>query len=649
MTARRRVSRRQLLGTLGILGAASLVAACGGGAPVVSPTSAPASGGAAPAAAPTATAAPQPAAAAAPTPAASSATPAAPPAGPATKQLPRNQTVIMSLSDAVNQFTDVQLMNPFIPSTARNGWQFAYEPLAFYNMWWNDQTCAPQGMSCKDGEVLWLAESYTYSQDYSELLIKLRSGVTWSDGQPFTADDVAFTLTMLRDNAPKLNYSTEMKTWVKDAIAVDPQNAKVTLTGPNPRFFANYLTFFSDIGFPIIPQHIFKGKDPTSFTNLDLNQGWPVVTGPWKLSFVNSEQRFWDLREDWWAAKTGFHSLPKPQRVITLPNYSDDKYLELLTANEVDTIHGFQNPYTVPTALQRNPKLIGWTIDNKPPYGALDVATATRLAFNCSKPPFDDKDIRWAINYAIDRDQIIAIGSHGIGAKTNYIFPPVGALKQYDDAISDILQKNPIDVHDPNKTAQILQSKGYAKDNGGFWAKDGKRFAIVITATPPFFTDISPVIVEQLRKAGFDASWKSPSNAGTLISQGDVDAYFDIPGGSVRDPYLTLSFFQSKVSAPTGQPAVRPYRWKNDQFDQLVDQLGKMSPSDSGFMSTYHQAMEQWVPELPEIPLILRYIYITPNTTYWTNWPSEKYSYTLASPWHRHAGLFLNTIQPAQG
>src|SRR5262249_38921163 len=150
-----------------------------------------------------------------------------------------------------------------------------------------------------------------------------------------------------------------------------------------------------------------------------------------------------------------------------------------------------------------------------------------------------------------------------------------------------------------------MQAKGYAKDNGGFWAKDGKRFSIVITASPPFFTDISPVIVEQLRKAGIDASWKSPSNAGTLISQGDADAYYQIPGGSVRDPYQTLAFFLSKYSAPTGQPAVYPYRWKNEQYDQLVDQLGKMAPGDSQFMTTYHQAMEQWIPNLPEIPLIL--------------------------------------------
>lgn len=553
----------------------------------------------------------------------------------------------MSLSDAVNQFTDVQLMNPFMPGVARNGWQFAFEPLFYYNMWWTDQTCGPQGMACKNGEIPWLAESYSYNQDYTQLTIKIRPNVTWSDGQPFTADDVAFTLTMLRDNAPKLTFSAEMKNWVKDATAVDPHTAQVTLNTANPRFFFDYMAWHSDLGFPIVPKHVWQGKDPTQFTNLDASQNWPIVTGPWKLTFVNAEQRFWDRRDDWWAAKTGFHPLPKMQRIITLPNYSDDKQLELLAANEVDVTHGFQNPYTVPAALQRNPKLIAWTPDNKAPYGALDIATDTRLAFNASKPPFDDKDIRWAINYALDRDQIIQVGTHGIGGKTVYMFPPYGALKPYDDNIADILQKYPLDLHDPNKTAQIMQAKGYAKDNGGFWAKDGKRFSLILTAPPPFFTDISPVIVVQLRKAGFDAAWKSPSNAGTLISQGDVDIYFDIAGGSVRDPYTTLSFFLHKYSAPTGQPAVYPFRWKNDRFDQLVDQLGKMAPDQNGFMSTYHQAMEQWVPELPAIPIALRYIYITPNTTYWKNWPTAKYPYVVPSPWHRHSGLFINTLEPA--
>lgn len=126
------------------------------------------------------------------------------------------------------------------------------------------------------------------------------------------------------------------------------------------------------------------------------------------------------------------------------------------------------------------------------------------------------------------------------------------------------------------------------------------------------------MIVAQLRKGGFDVTFKSPTNRGTLVATGEVDAFLDIPGGSVRDPYTTLSFDTTKLSAPTGQPAVQPYRWKNEQYDALLDELAKLPGSDPKFMQIYHQAMEIWIPNLPQIPLIQRYMFLPVNTTYWT-------------------------------
>jgi len=640
-----RISRRRALATIAIGGAATVLAACSPAAPQ---TAAPTSSSAAPAAQ-------------APASSANATAPTGAPGSGITSQpvtttgapadVARAQTLVLSLSDSVDQFTDVGVMNPFVIGAFRNGWQFAFEPLYFYDMWHTDQVCGAPGLACNDGEIPWLAESYTYNADSTQLSIKLRQGVTWSDGQPFTADDVVFTLNMLKSNAPKVNFSVDMQTWVKDVTTPDPLTVNITLTSGNPRFLFDYFQWHSDIGIPIVPRHIWEGQDPATFTNDDISKGWPVVTGPWKLSLENPQQRYWDRRDDWWGAKTGFHPLPKMQRVTIVPNYMDDKQMELVTANEVDAAHGFQTAYTVPTALARNPKLIGWTEGNSPPYGALDISTVTSIAVNCSRPPFDDADIRWAVNHSLNRDEIVAIGSHGIGEKTKLPFPRYGTFIPYWDAVNDLMQAYPVDAFDLDKTAQIMQSKGYAKNADGFWAKGADHFSIVLIATPPFFTDIAPVIVEQLRKGGFDTTFKSPSNASTIIPQGDIDAWFDIPGGSARDPYATLNFLHSRYAAATGQPAPagHAYRWKNPDFDKLLESMALTAPNDPKFMTLYHQAMELWFPNLPTIPLINRYIFITPNTTYWTNWPTEKNPYTLPSSWHRTSGLFINTLEPATG
>lgn len=641
------ISRRNLVFSAIGFASTALVAACSqssapstsapkatAGTSASQPTAAPA----APTAAPKPTAAPRPTAASAASPAAQAAS------STATTTIPRNETLIFSESDAVNQFADVTLMNPFMPGIARSGWHFAFEPLYLYNPYFTDQVCGPPGVTCKNGEIPWQAESYAYNQDYTELTIKLRQGITWSDGEPFTANDVVFTINMLRNNAPKLTWSVDMHQWVKDVAALDQHTAKITLTSPNPRFMFNYFQFHEDLGIVIVPEHIFKGQDPTTFTNFDLAKKWPIVTGPWQLTLSSPDQKFWDRRDDWWGAKTGFHPLPKIRRIIDLPNFEDSKRIELLATNQVDATHDLQ-PANALAAMARNPKLEMWTKES--PYGCLDFWT-TGMFFNDSKPPFNDPDIRWAINHAIDRNQVVQIGYHGAGEKTNLPFPAFKPMQPFFDSVSDILQKYPVDSFDLNKTAQIMQSKGYAKDQGGFWAKQGKRLSLVVLLIPSFFEDISPVIIAQLRKGGFDAAFKSPTNYGTLEATGQVDAFINGTGASVRDPYFTLSLFQSQYSAPTGQPATQAYRWKNPEFDKLVDQMSQLPAEDPKFMNLYHQAMEIWISQLPEIPLVQHFLYMPVNTTYWTGWPTAQNPYIIPSNWHRTSTLFINTLQPAQ-
>jgi len=252
------------------------------------------------------------------------------------------------------------------------------------------------------------------------------------------------------------------------------------------------------------------------------------------------------------------------------------------------------------------------------------------------------------VNHALDRKQIVDVGFKGDSQATLLPFPAYTPMLPYFDAVSDVFQKNPVDSYDPNKTAQIMESKGYAKDQGGFWAKGGQRASMIILNPPGFFENFTPVIVAMLRKAGFDASFKLPTNQGTLVAGGDVDAYLGGHAASLRDPYLTLNQYHSQYSAPTGQPAQQPYRWKNDAFDKLVDQMAQIAPSSPKFGNLYHQAMEQWIPALPDIPTVQWFLILPVNTTYWKNWPTDKNPYCAPSCWHRgSATLLLNTLEPA--
>ena len=101
--------------------------------------------------------------------------------------------------------------------------------------------------------------------------------VTWNDGQPFTADDVAFTYDLLRNN-PGMVWAEEANNNVASVEAIDPLNARFNLKAPNPHFHLIREAFPAVGiwgGITILPKHVWQGKDPLTF-----KASPPVATGP---------------------------------------------------------------------------------------------------------------------------------------------------------------------------------------------------------------------------------------------------------------------------------------------------------------------------------------------------------------------------------
>ena len=103
--------------------------------------------------------------------------------GTTTRQVPRDRTLIMDCASnniCAGQIRDYNSFNPYLPgTTSRTGFNFVYEPLYFYNAF--------------AGEMIpWIATGHHFNDDYTEVTIDIRSGVKWSDGQPWTARDLVF-------------------------------------------------------------------------------------------------------------------------------------------------------------------------------------------------------------------------------------------------------------------------------------------------------------------------------------------------------------------------------------------------------------------------------------------------------------------------
>jgi peptide/nickel transport system substrate-binding protein len=632
------INRRAFLRLVTLGGTAALLAAC---APAAPPPAAPT---AAPAAQPTAAAAPKPTSAPAPTTAPAPAAkpteapkPAAAPAPPA--QVPRNRQLILMWSGKEGKYDKYQLWNPFIPaSTHQDGSGLFFEPLVFYSAFANK-------------EIPWLAESYQYTPDFKQLTIKTRSGISWSDGQPFSAKDVAFTISEAARQNNKIRYGSDVATFVSEATAKDDNTVVVNFKVPAPKFMY-MMTYKFDNGLYIVPQHIFKQSDDWSkFTNFDIANGLPVTTGPWKLISATADQYIIDRRDDWWAVKAGLvKSMPAVQRIVYLPFPGETQTAQALITNAVDCSLDLR-PNTMKQILSQNPKLQGWA-GNNPPYGYTDW-WPTSLYVDTTKAPWSDKDLRWALSYSIDRQQLIDVAFNGASTATKLPLPDPAqypGLKPFQDAVSGLLDQNNTNEYSLDKAAQRIQGKGYTKGADGFWADANGHLKLEVGGWA-VFDDMGPVLVEMLKKGGIDATYVKPPDMIDRFQQGDYIGMLFGHGGSVNsDPYDTMRLYQSSSVAIPGSHAVNFSKWKNADYDKIVDEMAVTAPSDQAkLLDQFKRAMAIWLPELPDIPIQQWYHRIPYNNANWTGWPSKDNAYVNGAFWHLTFQLILNELKPAQG
>ena len=548
------------------------------------------------------------------------------------KQISREKTLILMFGGGEGQFGDVGVAGMYAAGTSgHRSVAGSFEPLFYYSAF-------------ADEFIPWLASGFEYNDDFTELVVTIREGAEWSDGTPFSANDVVYTLNMLLEHAPTLRNSTEVAAWVKEATVVDDLTAKITFNDPRPRFAFSHLSGKFDTGLYWVPEHIYKDvEDPAAFEFYDLEKGWPLVTGPYNVTLWTPEQQFIDRRDDWWAAKVGLADLPDVERILHLPWTGEERATQLVINNEIDSSLDLRAT-TIQQAVNQNPAVITHT-NRDLPLGYIDW-WPTSFWFNCDDGPFSDKNVRWAVSHTIDREQMLDVALEGSGILTALPFPDYPPLRPYIDAASDLLQKYPTNEHNMDKAAERMQTAGYEKDDEDFWTKDGERVPALIHGFG-IFNDIGPVLAEQLRRGGFEAEYTTPADSFTKMSDGTAKIFLFGHGASIVDPFDTLDLYTSKHYRPTGEPANPFSRFQDAQYDEIVDEMAAMSPSpdDPKYVDLYLAALEIYLENLIDCPIQQWLHRIPMNTTFWDNWPTQDNNYVNGAFWHQTFGLVLHNLK----
>lgn len=499
--------------------------------------------------------------------------------------------------------------NPFLGDSSASKYGYAkviFEPLALVN---------PTGDL---GTTPWLAESVEWNDDYTELTIVPRSGVKWSDGEDFTADDIVFTFDMLKTG--KLTDGGALK--VTDVTA-DGDTVKITFE--NSKFTAQARVLHT----AIVPKHIWENIDDPNTDPLT-DEGLAVGTGPYVLDSWTTESVTLKANPDYWGGEL---AVPELHYV----SYGDNAALTTaLSSGEADWAQAF-----IP---QIKDSYLAADEDNH--FLASPTLGAGTLFMNLQTKPFNNVALRQALAWTIDRDAYVDIAREGASTP---IWSKTGLSELLDDEILPEYKDENYTV-DVDAARQILTDAGYTWKDDKLIDPDGEAvsFSISVPAGWSDWNTEQALLAEELKEGlGIEVKVDQPDWGGwdAARQEGTFQAiihWLEDTGNayglytSTMDPKWIVDnkaqFDFGRFDDPAVTAALNEYANASDD------------ESRTAALAVIQKAFVDNVPAIPlgSHPLLGEY-----NTRNYVGWPSEDDQYASADPTQPAVVQILTKLKPA--
>ncbi|WP_234053165.1 MULTISPECIES: ABC transporter substrate-binding protein [unclassified Xanthobacter] len=383
-----------------------------------------------------------------------------------------------------------------------------------------------------------LATRWDVSADGLTYTFKLREGVKWHDGQPFTAADVAYSLDLLKKIHPRGRGTFASVTAVETP---DDHTVIIRLSKP-----ATYLLTALDANeSPIVAKHIYEGTDPLT----NKNGSAPIGTGPFLFrEWVRGSHIILERNPDYWDA-----GKPYLDRVVVRFIADQSARSAAFEAGELDLAGGPPVPYA---DLARVSALPGLGAETR---GYDYAGRMTQLYFNFERPQLQDRRVRLAIAQAIDLQKLLDVVYFGYGKVAASVISP--NLKAFVDPS---LEPYGYDLKAANA---LLDEAGYPRK------ADGTRFALRLYANP-FNTQAAGDFVKQsLAKVGIPVDFQFFDFA-TYIQKTYTSRDFDITLESLQnlfDPTLGVQRTLWSRNFRIGLPFSNASHYSNPEVDRLLE------------------------------------------------------------------------------
>jgi len=473
--------------------------------------------------------------------------------------------------------------NPYNASDFYYSFGPVYEELAYVD-------------SINHGSVTpWLATAWAWSNGNRTLTFTIRKGVTWTDGKPFSAQDVAFSFNLLK-KFPALDLNSDWSV-LTSVVPVGPDQVASHFKAPA----ASYFYYIADQT-AIVPEHIWATiKNPTTFLDPD-----PIGTGGYTMSSCNSSDIRYTKNDHYWQP-----GLPKIE-TVNLPSYLSNNSANQDLRSGVDQWGSQFIPNINKYYLSANPNYHYWFA---PVYSVSIWPNLT--------DPLITTAVRQAIAYAINRPEVGKIGEYGEepGANQTGIITPTFS-SWYDSSLA--AQYGNAYAYNPKKAISVLTDAGYTKGSNGIFEKAGKPLSFTMINNAGFSDWVSAVnvIQSELKAVGIQVTPDnlSGSTYSTDMSDGKFQLAYDWDTGGPTPYYEMRSVLFSANTAKVGSPAASNYeRYSNAATDTLLgDYAGTTNTAVQH--SVIDQLENVMLTQLPVIPVTEQvdwYQYDTQNIGGW--------------------------------
>jgi peptide/nickel transport system substrate-binding protein len=437
-----------------------------------------------------------------------------------------------------------------------------------------------------------LATSWSWSEDGTELSFKLREGVKWHDGKPFTAKDVQCTWDLLLGKAEAKLRGNPRKAWYRnlDRVATNGDHEAIFhLMRPQPAFIALLASGYS----PVYPCHVSPAQ----------MRQHPIGTGPFKFVEYKVNEHIRVVRNpDYW--KPGRPYLDGIEYTI-VPNRSTA--ILAFVAGQFDMTW----PWNVSVPLLKD-------IKTQAPHAVCELRTnnaTINLLVNRDVPPFNNADLRRAMALALDRKSFIDILTEGQGKIGGAMLPPPeGQWGMPPEMLQTVPGYGPDVAKNRGEARQIMEKLGYGPD---------KRLEVkVATRNVAAYRDPAVILIDQLKDVYIDGILDTVETANwhSKVTRKDYMVALNATGNGVDDPdqqfYENYACGSDRNYSGYCNPELdKKFDEQSKEADQekrkkLVWEIDKKLQEDGARPIIYHQlGATCWQPQVKGLTMMVNGIY----------------------------------------